>query len=137
MNERPCGVATHVLISRRGFVRGKYAARRAESSNIVRIAGKEDRSPWQEAQQIAMPIFSRRRIQSMLDEMRPLLTAKANALIGRLLDRKQIVASGSAKYFDLKNPASRARLAQSMTALEDREPLFPKMRRTCAEPRAS
>lgn len=73
----------------------------------------------------------------MLDEMRPLLTAKANALIGRLLDRKQIVASGSAKYFDLKNPASRARLAQSMTALEDREPSFPKMRRTCAEPRAS
>src|SRR6185312_3841771 len=37
-----------------------------------------------------MPIFSRRRIQSMLDDVRPLLTAKkVNDLTGRLSDKKR------------------------------------------------
>jgi hypothetical protein len=37
-----------------------------------------------------MPIFTRRRIQNMLDDMRPLLKAqKVNDLIGRLSDKKR------------------------------------------------
>lgn len=38
---------------------------------------------------------------------------------GKTTLARPIVASGSTNYFDLENPASPARLAQPMTALED------------------